>query len=43
MAGPTREERDTTLRDVRLAANALEALPTKHHDLAETMLLRFLS
>jgi hypothetical protein len=36
------EERDTTLRDIRLAANALEALKTKHHDLAEKMLLRFL-
>jgi hypothetical protein len=29
------EERDATLRDIRLAANALEALRTKHHDLAE--------
>jgi hypothetical protein len=37
------EEREATLRDIRLAANALEALPTKHHDLAEKMLLRFLS
>jgi hypothetical protein len=37
------EERDATLRDIRLAANALEALKTKHHDLAEKMLLRFLS
>jgi hypothetical protein len=36
------EERDATLRDIRLAANALEALKTKHHDLAEKMLLRFL-
>ena len=36
------EERDASLRDVRLAANALEALRTKHHDLAEKMLLRFL-
>jgi hypothetical protein len=36
------EERDATLRDTRLAANALEALKTKHHDLAEKMLLRFL-
>jgi hypothetical protein len=36
------EERDATLRDVRLAANALEALRTKHHDLAEKMPLRFL-
>jgi hypothetical protein len=37
------EERDTSLRDIRLAANALEALQTKQHDLAEKMLLRFLS
>jgi hypothetical protein len=37
------EERDTSLRDIRLAANALEALRTKHHHLAEKMLLRFLS
>jgi hypothetical protein len=37
------EERDSPLRDIRLAANALEALRTKHHDLAEKMLLRFLS
>jgi hypothetical protein len=36
-----REERDATLRDIRSAANALEALRTKHHDLAEKMLLRF--
>jgi hypothetical protein len=36
-------ERDASLRDVRLAAAALEALRTKHHDLAEKMLLRFLS
>ena len=36
------EERDTPLREVRMAANALEALRTKHHDLAEKMLLRFL-
>jgi hypothetical protein len=37
------EERDVTLRDVRLAAECLEALRTRHHDLAEKMLLRFLS
>jgi len=37
------EEDDTSLRDVRIAAAALEALRTKHHDLAEKMLLRFLS
>jgi hypothetical protein len=37
------EERDTSLRDVRIAAGALEALQTRHHDLAEKMLLRFLS
>jgi hypothetical protein len=36
------EERDASLRDLRLAANALEALRTKHHDFAEKMLLRFL-
>jgi hypothetical protein len=36
-------ERETSLRDVRLAAECLEALRTKHHDLAEKMLLRFLS
>ena len=36
------EERDTTLCDIRLTANALEALRTKHHDLAEKVLLRFL-
>jgi hypothetical protein len=36
-------ERDTSLRDIRLAAANLEALRTKHHDLAEKMLLRFLS
>jgi hypothetical protein len=36
------EERDATLRDIRLAANALEALRTRHHDSAEKMLLRFL-
>jgi hypothetical protein len=36
-------ERDTTLCDVRLAAATLEALRTKHHNLAEKMLLRFLS
>ena len=36
-------EGDTSLRDVRIAAAALEALRTKHHDLAEKMLLRFLS
>jgi hypothetical protein len=34
---------DTSLRDARLAAATLEALRTKHHDLAEKMLLRFLS
>ena len=37
------EERDPSLRDIRLAANCLEALRTKRHDLAEKMLLRFLS
>jgi hypothetical protein len=37
------EEHDASLRDIRLAANCLEALRTKHHDLAEKMLLRFLS
>src|SRR5262249_48323701 len=37
------EERDPSLRDVRLAVTALEALQTKHHDLAEKMLLRVLS
>jgi hypothetical protein len=37
------EERDASLRDVRLAAECLEALRTKHHDLAEKMLLRFLT
>jgi hypothetical protein len=37
------EERDASLRDVRLAAECLEALRTRHHDLAEKMLLRFLS
>ena len=37
------EERDSTLRGIRLAANALEAFANlKHHDLAEKMLLRFL-
>jgi hypothetical protein len=36
-------ERDASLRDTRLAAAALEALQTKHHDLAEKMLLRSLS
>jgi hypothetical protein len=36
-------EQDASLRDIRLAAAALEALQTKHHDLAEKMLLRFLS
>jgi hypothetical protein len=36
-------ERDASLRDMRLAAAALEALRTKHDDLAEKMLLRFLS
>jgi hypothetical protein len=35
-------ERGASLRDVRLAAAALEALQTKHHDLAEKMLLQFL-
>jgi hypothetical protein len=35
------EERDPSLRDVRLAADCLEALQTRHHDLAEKM-LRFL-
>ena len=37
------DERDTSLRDPRLAAATLEALRTKHHDLVEKMLLRFLS
>jgi hypothetical protein len=37
------EERDATLRDVRLATAALEALQTRHCDLAEKMLLRSLS
>jgi hypothetical protein len=37
------EERNATLPEIRLAANALEALRTKQHDLAEKMLLRFLS
>ena len=37
------EERSASLRDVRLAAGCLEALRKKHHDLAEKMLLRFLS
>jgi hypothetical protein len=36
-------ERDTSLRDIRLAAASLEALQTKQHDLAEKVLLRFLS
>jgi hypothetical protein len=36
-------EREASLRDVRLAAAALEALQTRQHDLAEKMLLRFLS
>jgi hypothetical protein len=36
------EERDASLRDVRLAAECLEVLRTRHHDLAEKMLLRFL-
>jgi len=36
------EERNTSLRDVRIAAGALEALHMRHHDLAEKMLLRFL-
>jgi hypothetical protein len=31
-----------SLRDSRLAANCFEALKTKHHDLAEKLLLRFL-
>jgi hypothetical protein len=37
------EEKDVSLAEIRLAANALEALRTKHHELAEKMLLRFLS
>jgi hypothetical protein len=36
------EELEASLRDVRLAAECLEALRTRHHDLAEKMLLRFL-
>jgi hypothetical protein len=36
-------EGDGALRDIRPASNALEALKTKQHDLAEKMLLRFLS
>jgi hypothetical protein len=36
------EERNASLRDIRLAANALEAMKTKQHDLAEKMLVRFL-
>jgi hypothetical protein len=36
------EEREASLRDIRLAADCLEALRMKHHDLAEKMLLRFL-
>jgi hypothetical protein len=36
------EERDSTLRGIRLAANALEAMKTKQHDLAEKMMLRSL-
>ena len=31
-----------SLREIRLAADALEALQTKQHDLAEKMLLRSL-
>jgi hypothetical protein len=37
------DERDTSLRNARLAAATLEAPQTKHHNLAEKMLLRFLS
>lgn len=37
------KEEHTSLREVRLAATTLELLQTKHHDLAEKMLLRFLS
>jgi hypothetical protein len=37
------DERGASLRDVTIAAAALEALRTRHHDLAEKMLLRFLS
>jgi hypothetical protein len=36
------DERHASLRDVRLAASALDALQTRQHDLAEKMLLRFL-
>jgi hypothetical protein len=36
-------EREASLRDIRLAAGCLEALQTRHDDLAEKMLLRFLS
>jgi hypothetical protein len=36
-------ERDASLRDIRLAAAALEGLQTKHHDLAERTLRRFLT
>jgi hypothetical protein len=36
------EERGASLRDIRLAADCLEALRMKHHDLAEKMLLWFL-
>jgi hypothetical protein len=36
-------ERETSLRDIRLAAGCPEALPTRQDDLAEKMLLRFLS
>jgi hypothetical protein len=36
-------ERDASLRDIRLAAAALESLQTRHHDVAEKMLLRFLT
>jgi hypothetical protein len=32
-----------TLSEIRLAVSALETLRTKQHDLAEKMLLRFLS
>jgi hypothetical protein len=37
------DERDPSLRDVRLAVAALEALQTRYADFAEKMLLRFLS
>jgi hypothetical protein len=38
-----RPEREASLRDIRLAADCLEALRMKHHDLAEKMLSRFLN